>query len=79
MWFTIERDKYSNKDTDFHAAITSSHINNKFMAIDIYSRKLPGFGVGDIFRLLAKCFPLFCSDLAVLIFMTLLADIQKPI
>ena len=29
------------------------------------------------FRLLANCFLLFCSDLAVLIFLTLLADIHN--
>ncbi len=28
--------------------------------------------------LLANCFLLFCNDLAVLIFPTLLADIQRP-
>ena len=32
----------------------------------------------DIFRLLANCFRLFCSDLDVFINPSLLADIQKP-
>ena len=30
------------------------------------------------FRLLANCFPLFCIDLAVLIYPPFLADIQRP-
>ena len=34
--------------------------------------------VGDLFRLLANCFLLFCSDLALLIFPTLLVDLKRP-
>ena len=37
-----------------------------------------GSSVRDLFCLLANCFLLFCSDLAVLIYVTLLADIQRP-
>ena len=33
--------------------------------------------LGDLFRLPANCFLIFCNDLAVLIFVTLMADIQK--
>ena len=40
--------------------------------IDIYPSD------GDLFRLLANFLLLYCSDLAVLIFPTLLADIQRP-
>ena len=37
-----------------------------------------GTCLGDLFRTQANCFLLFCSDLAVLIFTTLFADIQRP-
>ena len=33
--------------------------------------------VKDLFRLLANCFMIICSDLAVLIFPTLFVDFQK--
>ena len=32
----------------------------------------------DLFRLLANCFLLFCSDLAVLIFPRVMVDFQRP-
>ena len=38
-------------------------------------RQLPGPSVGDLFRLIA----IFCSDLAVFIFLSTLADIQNPL
>ena len=34
--------------------------------------------VSDLFRMLANCFLLFRSDMAVFIFPTLLLDLQKP-
>ena len=33
---------------------------------------------GNLFRLIANCFMLFCIDLSVLVFPTLLADVQRP-
>ena len=44
--------------------------HNKFISIDI-----PGSSVGDLFRLLLNCFLLFCSEIDVLLYLTLLADI----
>ena len=41
------------------------------------TKQLTGQSGGDLFRLLANCFVLFCSDLAVLTFPTHLADIQR--
>ena len=37
-----------------------------------------GVGTGDLFRLLAECFQLFFSDLAVCILPMLMADIERP-
>ena len=54
--------------------------NNKFINID-YTQGPDNYldpPVGDLFHLLANCFLLFCSDLAVLIFRTLLVDFQGP-
>ena len=48
------------------------HLTNVF-SIDVKDRQLPGSIVGDLFRLLVKCFLIFLSDMPVL-----LADIPRP-
>ena len=47
--------------------------------IGIFGRDSSQYSDGDPFCLLANCFLLVCSELAVLIFPTLLSDIQRPI
>ena len=43
----------------------------------MYLRHIAYPSGGDLFRQLANCFLLFCSDLSALIFPTLMADFQK--
>ena len=40
--------------------------------------QVPGPLLRALFRLIANCFKLFCSDSAVLVIPMLLADIQRP-
>ena len=49
-------------------------MSNKFKSIDVLSRQLPGPSDGDLFNLEVNCFLLFCRDLAVFIFPTLLDE-----
>ena len=50
--------------------------NNKCINIAVSPDNYLDTAIGDLVRLLANCVLLFCSDFAVLIFPTLLADIQ---
>ena len=58
---------------DFKDPITMVSFWKNVLSVDVvYPRQLPRSSGGDLFRLLANCFLLFCSDLAVLIFPTVL-------
>ena len=45
----------------------------------VYLRHMAYPSGGDLFRLLANCSLLFCSDLSALIFPTLMADLKNSI
>ena len=51
--------------------------DNECISIIVYNQLIPGSSDLVLFRLLSNYSLLFCSDLAALIFPTLLADIQR--
>ena len=71
----------SNVNIIFPVLMNNPHLCYLFThnkCINVLPRPLPGSIVGDLFRLPANFFPLLYSDLALLIFPTLLNETERP-